>query len=135
MFSIGGFVDPGEYVEESVMREVEEEGSGMRVVLAPTPFSVTGSAKYRHYWEPNFQTAMNMNKLSQDIPIVTNTYLALWVYGEPTPSNEVPEYKWVRVADVRKIREEYFSTHAVILGDFIRWIETIGAATLGLSAL
>lgn len=117
MIIFGGFIEPNDLsVEASVLRELIEE-VGLDVELERRPFCVTGPLKLNCIWDPTEYKARPLERLAQDIPVVTVIYLALWRGGDVVVSDEVPELGWKKLKDLVKIEQTYAFDMTLVLED------------------
>jgi ADP-ribose pyrophosphatase YjhB (NUDIX family) len=73
---IGGFVDPGETLEQALEREIKEETSGCELKESNYLFSI-------------------VEKYGKERQILSAIFVCD-IDGEPLPSPEMGEFKWVR---------------------------------------
>lgn len=82
--SPGGSIEPGETPKQALVRELKEE------------FNIdTAEEDFELY---DFSTAPAAN--SPERMVIMETFMVKKFTGEPTPSSEVEELKWVTTADI-----------------------------------
>jgi 8-oxo-dGTP pyrophosphatase MutT (NUDIX family) len=127
MLAHGGMIDPGDdSPPQAALREIHEEILGIKVHIYPDSFCDSGPAKFSYYWNPVTQQAVKKNKLAQDVPVATFCYLAEWVEGEPKPSKESINIKWVILEELKNTRRTYAFNHAFVLEKAIQELENYG---------
>lgn len=101
---IGGFVSPGETLEETVLREAKEESN---VDLHSPQYICSVSVNDWRY----------KNEVDK---ILTSLFIAVKKEGTPRPGDDIHELKWFDIND--KLAYEVVDTHVILAQKFIEFL-------------
>ena len=129
--SSGGFVDPGESAKQAAEREIMEElGLVVECEDGGVSFFQSHSVQIRHRWNPITKLAVPLGIVVQGPPVgpptITVHFLARWISGEPTTTNEILCSQWHLLRDVLDREADYAFDQALVLEHALERFRKLG---------